>query len=99
MMMKCSVPTNSIDKIDLCVTGIEIYFSTIVFHLSHFNTLKSVLYIEKLANDQQIILNNSVMSQKRGLVTVIPILRPAQNINQIYNIGLPTIKMLIKIKA
>ncbi len=60
--MRCSLPTGSINEIDLCAANIEIHFSTIVLHLGHFNAPKSVLNMEKSAASQQIILNKNIMN-------------------------------------
>lgn len=62
MMMKYSLPTGSINKIDLYTAGIEMHLPTIVLHLGCFNTPKKVLCIEKSNIGQQITLNRSVMS-------------------------------------
>ena len=81
--MRCSLLAGSIDKIDPCTTGIEVYLPTIILHLCNFNAPKSILCMENLAASQQIILIRSVMSQKRSLVTVTPMLRSGQDINEI----------------
>lgn len=60
-MTKCFLPTGGTDRIDLCMTGIEVYpHSSPVSHLGQSNILKSVLYIEKSAVGHQIILNRIV---------------------------------------
>lgn len=61
--MKYFLPTGSIDRIDLCVTSIEVHpHPPPIFHFVQSNTLKSVLSIEKLAVGQQIIFSRSIMT-------------------------------------
>ena len=62
MMIKCSLSTGNINKIDPCTAGIETYLPIIVIHLRHFNASKRFLYIKNSAASQQIILNKSVIS-------------------------------------
>lgn len=45
-LIKYFLLTNGINKINICVIGIEIYFYILIFHLNHFNKLKSGLYAE-----------------------------------------------------
>ena len=73
MIIRCFLPTNNINKIDLCITGIKIYFYYFAPYIcqKHFNILKSVLCVEMSTIGQIIILNKSVISQKRSLVTSI----------------------------
>lgn len=53
---------SNINKINLCIIGIKIHiYPYVIFHLSNFNILKSVLYTEQLAISQLIILNKSVI--------------------------------------
>ena len=52
-MKRCFLLTNNINGIDLCMTSIKMHFYlSLVSHLTQFNTLKSVLYIENLAINQ-----------------------------------------------
>lgn len=51
-MMRCSLPTANINKINLCVTNIELYFYYYVVTYigqKYLNTLRDVLGIKKLA--------------------------------------------------
>lgn len=61
----------SINKIDKYIANIEIYFYyhlIICINQEYFNILRHVLYIKKLAINQLIILNKSVIIQKRSLI-------------------------------
>lgn len=59
------------------MTGIEIH----LWHLApdigqkYLNILKSALYIKKSVVNQVIILNKSVMTRKKSLITDIPNIR------------------------
>lgn len=56
------LPTDNIDKINIYVVDIEVYFHLFpISHLGHFNILKSILYIEQLVFSQLIILHKSVI--------------------------------------
>ena len=85
--MRCFLLTDNIDKIALCMAGIEVHFYHLVPHigLEHFNALKSVLCIEKSAIGQVITLNISVMSQKISLIIAIPSLRYNQIMSKTLN--------------
>lgn len=62
-IMRCSLLIGNIDGIDLYIANIKVHFyPPSVSHLGQFNVLKSVLYIEKLAVAQQIILNRNMMT-------------------------------------
>lgn len=54
MMMRCSLLTGSIDKIDLCATDIGVYIPIIVYYLGCFNAPK-VFYGWK----SQLLVNKS----------------------------------------
>ena len=64
-MIRYFLPTNNIDKIDLCVAGIEVHFHYLAPHIDqkHFNAWKSILYVEKSAVGQVITLNKSVINR------------------------------------
>ena len=105
--MRYSSPIASINGMDLYKVGIEVHLIRpevhlthlvhphLVLHLSqgHFNIPRSVLYIEKSAVGQLIILNRSVITQKSSLVTVTPNLRTDQVINRTYNAGSSSMKV------
>lgn len=63
-IMRCSLPTANIDKINLCVANIEMHFH---YHFipyigqDYFNLLRNVLFIEKSAVGQLIIVNKNMM--------------------------------------
>ena len=63
-MIRYFLLINNIDKINLCVTGMEIYshYLTLYIGQEHFNVLKSVFCIENSAVDQVMKLNKSMMS-------------------------------------
>lgn len=47
-MTRCCLPTNNINRIDLCMVDIEEHlYSPPVFHLRQSNALKSALYMKK----------------------------------------------------
>lgn len=62
-MIKYFLLISNINKIDLYVAGIKIYFYYFAFHISqkHFNILKSILCIKNLIINQIIIFNKSVI--------------------------------------
>lgn len=111
-MMRCFSPIANIDKIDLYVVDIKIYLIRPKMHLIHlvhlylifslsqrqFNVPKSVLYMRKLAVSLLIIVNKSVMTRKKSLVTVTPSIKFNQVMNGTYNAGLQDIKVLTMIK-
>ena len=107
-MISCFLPIANIDKINLCVVGIEehlihprIYLSYFI-HLyfivylgqKHFNISKSVLYIKKLAVGLLIIPNRSIIIGKKSLAIVTPSIKLNQVMSGIYNIGSLNMKML-----
>lgn len=58
----CFFLTGDIDKIDLCVVGIEVHlYLYLVFYLSQFSRLKSIVFTEQLAIGQQITFDKSVI--------------------------------------
>lgn len=62
-MTRCFLLTGSINEMNLCMAGIEIYFHPpSVFYLDQFNIIKSVLYMKKMAIDQRIILSSILMT-------------------------------------
>ena len=85
--MRCFLPANNINKIDLCVAGIEIHLHHLVAHISQkdFNALKNVLYIERSAVSQVLIFNKSVMNQNKSLVITILSLRHDQIMSKNFN--------------
>ena len=71
-LTRCFLTIDTINKIDLCMTGIEAYsYLSPVSHFGQSNISKSVLYVKKLAVAQQIIFNKSMINQKRSLVIII----------------------------
>ncbi len=92
---KYVLPTGGIDEIDLCVGGIEVHpHLPPVSHLGQSHIPKSVLCVEKSSVGQQIILSRSVTNQKGSLVIVIPSIMPGQVMNETYNVGSPSMKIL-----
>lgn len=63
-MVRCFLLTDNIKKIGLYMGSIKVQCYHCIFHIGQkcFNILKSVLYIQKSAVDQEIILNKSMMS-------------------------------------
>lgn len=61
--MRYFLSTNNINKINLCLASIEIHFYHLAFHMNkeYFNVLKSVLCIKKLAINEVITLNKSII--------------------------------------
>lgn len=100
-MIRCFLPTSKIDKIDLCVNGIEIHLHYLVSHISQefFDVLTNTLYVEKSVVSQVITFNKSVMTQKRDLVTVTLSIRHNQVMSKIYNARLWSMKVLMIIKT
>ena len=98
-MIRCFSLISNIDSIDLYVANIEVYLHLLpISHLGQSNILKSVLYMEKSAIGQQIILSRSIITQKRNLVTVTPSIKPGQVMNKSYNTGLSNMKILKMMK-
>lgn len=96
-MMKFFLPNASINGIDLCMAGIVVQIHHyLVFHIGqgHLNASRSVLYVEKSAVGQLIILNKSIITQKRSLLTVILTIRLDKVMSETYNVGLLNMKML-----
>ena len=62
--MRCFLLITNIDKIGLCTADIKMHFYYFIFYMSqkYFNILNCILYIEKLAISQVIIVNKSVMT-------------------------------------
>ena len=102
----------NIDKMDLCKVGIQVYYTRpkiyfthlihpyFVFYLSqgYSNILKNVLYVKKLAVDQLITSNRSVITQKRSLVIITLSIRTDRITNGIYNARLPSMKVWTTMK-
>lgn len=60
--MRYILPTGGINKIDLYMVSIKIYlYLYLIFHLDHFNTLRSVLCLKQLAISQLTTLNKDVI--------------------------------------
>lgn len=98
-IMRCFSSIGNINRVNLYMANIEVHFHLLLIsHLGQSNTLKSVLYIEKLVISQQIIFSKSVITRKKNLMTITPSIRPSQVMNKYYNTGLPSIKVLKKIK-
>lgn len=55
--------------------------------------------MEKLAISQLITSNKDIMTQKRSFVIVTLDIRPNQVINGTYNVGSPSIKVMIMMRA
>lgn len=93
--------TGSINRIDLCVTVIEIRLYYLVFHISHkhFNVLKSDFYVKNLVVGQVSTLNKNEMTQKRNLVILIPSKKHDQIMNKTYNARLQSMKVLTMMKT
>ena len=94
-MTRYSLPTGSIDGIDLCVAGIKVHpHLSPIFHLGQSIIPKSVLCVEKSAVGQQIILSRTVTNQRESLMIVILSIRPGQVMNETYNVRSPSMKVL-----
>lgn len=112
-IIRFSSPIANINKIDLYVIDIKIHsirskmhliyivYLHLVFYLSkrHFNALRNILYMRKLAVSLLITANKSVMTRKRNLVTITPSIKFNQIINETYNAGSQSIKVLTTMKA
>ena len=66
-MIRCSLPTASIDAIGQYAAGIKVYFHHLGSHIrqEHFNVLRSVLCIKKSAVGQVIILRQECDDSKK----------------------------------
>lgn len=87
-MIRCSLRTAGINRIDLCMTGIKVHFHYCLdSHVSHknFNIAKSVLFVKKSTVSQPITLNKSVMMRKRRFLTANPSLRHDKVISKKFN--------------
>ena len=92
--MRCFLPINNTNGINLCIAAIEVELLYLVFHFAYLIALKKVLYIEKLVASQQTILNRSVITQKRSSITITINIRLDQIMNKLYNAGLLHIKIV-----
>lgn len=99
--MRYFLLTGNIDRIDLCMTSIEIYLYDIIPYIGrkYFNVLKSTLCIEKLFVSQVIILNKNMMIWKKSLAFVTSTIRHDQVINKTYNAKLLNVKISMIMKA
>lgn len=99
--MRCFLSTTNINEIGLYAIGLEVFFHHLVPHinLKYFNVQKNVLCVEKLVVGQVILLNKSITTQKRSLVTAAPNIRYDQVKSKTFNNGLQNIKMLIMMKT
>lgn len=101
-IMRYSLPTISIDKIDLCIADIKIQlYYYLILHVGqrYLNRLKDILYLERSAIGQLIIFSKSIMIWKRSPVIATLSLKHNQVMSKTYNAGSPSMKILTIIKT
>lgn len=65
-MMRCFLSIANINKIGLCMMGLEIHFHYLIYHigLEYFNISRIILYIEKSVIGQVIICTRAKRLEK-----------------------------------